>query len=1507
MIQIKSKDGLSTRCEIKSFSYNGSFMGDRSITIIYKSPIIIPFAIGDYVEYRGEKFVLDYDPSDSKEAEVRRSGDAITYNLTFHPESHVELQNCDFCDYVLYDNQLHYSSSPKFSFIGTAHDLADRIKANLDRLYPGQWTIKIDPSVVTEDKNIEIENTSCWNAVVLFNKEYGLNFTVSNKTVKVGFPPVVVKHTFNYGINNGLYKIERNVNSDEAIITRLKAYGSDRNIPKDYNKLSTDIVPKKNLMLPGYKETGIDYIDSDNISIYGIRPQSVVFDDIYPSIEGVEVDGIGRIDEIVSAEQVTADTESNNTFKINIKDIGFDINDYLVSGETATISIKNGSLLGYEFEIVKVEKLDTGGYELTLNKSKRDNWQVPNKDQNLQSGNRFVLLHIRMPEKYVTYAEEKLLKRAKEFLARYDHVTYTYNIGVDEIFMARNISLYEEIMEGDKLPIYDADLLIDYDIIIQSLVITEGDGIPQYKISLSDQPVSGTIDKIWDAINNIKNQGSVSNSMISGGGGTSPEELNRKYLRKDVDDTAKGNIYLERNIGSSIYLDGWEGKGWRIENSGLGEFDAFRVRSDIFLGGKVGSPYFASGFTGWGWEIDSATASGTVDNWTVRKTFKAYEMVYSQVYGLNSSFLVSDWNKIKSVTPLGSDRYRCKIDDMTGEMFLNLRVGDYVQTRRRDGVNISYLVSLVESISGDTFDLRVIEGDGAPLTGDYVQRIGNKTDKNRQGVIYFTSSDDYAPYIDILDGVTSSQFTQDNTKVRIGNLRGLTINGKPLDMYGIYINGGIFQHSTYYLDDGTTIEQQFTIMDGKLNSSIEEIRKDLSEQSGNILKNSSFAANLNYWNIDPLVRFISVEGGYLWVPSSFYTDKERSADIYQDGARNVLRILNSTISQPNGVMNIPEHEGEDDQRTYSFAFYYKVLRPGTCEVGIPDTELYITQELTASDEYLQISKVGKWNGKGDFVLRFTGEVLIYGLAMFADEMADAVIRLETQIQQTSEYIKLLATKEYVDTESGKIYTKYDAELKVTAEEISQRVTKDVFNDLGSRVTANEASIKVNSDNIALKVSQSDFDSLGQRVSSAESSINTNAYNITLKASQSSVDSLTGRVSSAESSIKVNASNISSKVAKTDYTGSTIVSMINQTADSVKIQASKVNIQAYNLNMIRNSGDCRNTFFWSVSAGASGLSVQNRSISCNISIGSSTWGSLVNNSLKGIWLKSGRKYTLRMSIYSSVAQTIMVMIGSDSNGLTSGFSLSAGDQERQFTFNGKNVDAEYFRVYVSKTSRIMINWVKLEEGEYATPWTPNPNDSIYSTDSDLIAALNGTTISGGLQLTTKIKLGLLSGGVWTEQGGISANMDNIMLWAGGTYEQAKAGNAKTILYHDGSGKYTGKLESNSEGNRIIIDPSERGLKMMSSTLEVAKLYWRDTGTVSVPFLTMAQYANGKETYRAGLSPAGLAITYEGTEFVSFMAGRTQFKLGRSIFNYEPQGTVYQGTLWYDSSGYVRIKL
>ena len=321
-------------------------------------------------------------------------------------------------------------------------------------------------------------------------------------------------------------------------------------------------------MLPGYLTTGKSYIESDNISIYGVREYVKSFEDIYPSIAGAELPGIGRIDELVSSEQITGETETSGTFKVTIKNIGFNIKDYLTT-EKATMSIKSGSLIGYEFEIVDVVQLENGNYQVTLNKSTRDDFKVPNAGQNLSTGDRFVLLNITMPEKYVEYAEEKLLNAAVSFLAEHDHVIYTYDIGVDEIYMARHVDVQGLIKEGMKLPVYDSDLGIDYSIIIQSLSIKDDGNVPVYEISLSEKPIAGTIDKIWEAIDNVRNQGSIYiGGTSTGGGGTSPEELNRKYLRKDVDDTAKGNIYLERNIGSSIYLDGWDGKGWRITNDG---------------------------------------------------------------------------------------------------------------------------------------------------------------------------------------------------------------------------------------------------------------------------------------------------------------------------------------------------------------------------------------------------------------------------------------------------------------------------------------------------------------------------------------------------------------------------------------------------------------------------------------------------------------------------------------------------------------------------------------------------------------------------------------------------------------------------------------------------------------------------------------------------------------------------------------------------------------------------
>lgn len=524
------------------------------------------------------------------------------------------------------------------------------------------------------------------------------------------------------------------------------------------------------------------------------------------------------------------------------------------------------------------------------------------------------------------------------------------------------------------------------------------------------------------------------------------EDLDKRYLRKDINDEAAGEIIFDKKIGSSIFLDGMDGKGWEIKADGSGIMEALKVRSDIYAGNKIGSISFAPGFTGWGTEIDIPTATGTFDNIFVRKTFTAYEIVYSQIYALGGNQIVSDINKIGRVERL-SDRWRCYMDDMDGLMLMNLRKGDGVKIQRRNGItSTKYLFGRCIGISSDYFDVAypLIEGTGEPEAGDFAMRWGNDRDTTRQGLIYLTSADQGAPFIAVYDGITGVS-TQDTLKAQLGNLSMIrTKNGTQLKGYGAYLNGIYIENSSIYLDNGMTVEQQFSVMNGELRSEIEGLKNDMSLESGNILVNSTFGKDTSYWAEANDIHLINVSGNLLWVGGSFYSDKRKVSDIYRDGSRNVLRIKDTYIFQRNDVMKVPELEESEDGHTFSFSLFYKVMRRGVLTVGFQGQELYESLTLEPSDEYVKLSKVGKWDGTGDFRIGFTGEILIYGVSLFNDRLADAVIKLETRILQTEEYIKLLATKDYVDSETGAIYTKYDAELSVMADKIEQRVTKTDF-------------------------------------------------------------------------------------------------------------------------------------------------------------------------------------------------------------------------------------------------------------------------------------------------------------------------------------------------------------------------------------------------------------------------------------------------------------------------------
>ena len=533
-----------------------------------------------------------------------------------------------------------------------------------------------------------------------------------------------------------------------------------------------------------------------------------------------------------------------------------------------------------------------------------------------------------------------------------------------------------------------------------------------------------------------------------------------------------------------------------------------------------------------------------IDDINVRGKLRAYEFVISQLRGENDNVIFAGMMKVDHYD---ATERRLYLDTEEGVLYNPFRSGDILMVQRFGGMPTAendynvikqYELRVDEAGIGNLSDgekrldwitFTNFVGDISDIAGgDVLTRVDSVADSTRKGIVKVTTIDEIgAPYIDVVYGMKTDP--ENATRARMGNLTGIrTKHGIDLTgVWGIYGSGAYFENSTYILDNGNTIEQQFTIINGTLESTIGELRNDMSLEPGNILRNSSFSRDTNYWETGGTVNLWAFNGQFIYANDTFISEKDDFAGIYQDGSRNVLRIRNSYVLQRNDVMDIPVREEGDEDWTYSFSFFYKVLQAGTLTAGFSGSALYLSQQLQPTDEYQKLSKVADWNEQGDFRLSFTGEILIYGVSLFNDALADAVIHLQTQITQNSEKIALTATKDYVDAETGKIYEKYNSELSVMADQIDLRVTQTTFEE-GTNAIKTEL----------------------------ESQINVQAGSIS--ALSTKVDNINNRIDSAG---WVTTSQGNTLWASSDLEdGNKIISYINQTATTTTIKSSRVNLQ-----------------------------------------------------------------------------------------------------------------------------------------------------------------------------------------------------------------------------------------------------------------------------------------------------------------------------------------------------------
>lgn len=213
----------------------------------------------------------------------------------------------------------------------------------------------------------------------------------------------------------------------------------------------------------------------------------------------------------------------------------------------------------------------------------------------------------------------------------------------------------------------------------------------------------------------------------------------------------------------------------------------------------------------------------------------------------------------------------------------------------------------------------------------------------------------------------------------------------------------------------------------------------------------------------------------------------------------------------------------------------------------------------------------EWNGEefvvtsanvGNYVFKTAEEIL-------QDQIKDTEDNVNENIDQTKEIIQREYRWELSETVTElekNITTEYTAMVSLTARELRTEMTQHVTNintDMGSMETRLSSSISQTAAQIRAEV-RSEVTTLNNGIGSVKEDVS--RLEITASGIQSTVTShstqiggLNTQMSSAQSSITQLSNQITSKVSYTDYTGSTIISMINQDPYSVTIDAQKINM------------------------------------------------------------------------------------------------------------------------------------------------------------------------------------------------------------------------------------------------------------------------------------------------------------------------------------------------------------
>lgn len=658
--------------KVNDYTFNHPHMGIRRINLTIKhpsmyvdgnAPDIADFA-DCYVVYDGECYgIASIKPTGSKDNTTLD----YTYELTFKGTEE-ELTRRKVRDLALVGVDSFVSQGTSFSIYTNLSQFQQLLQNNLTYYFGDEWTVNLS-ATSTDSVRIDVSNTTLFELLSKTYEYFGLRWKVEGKTITIGYEPEQIDHVFDYGKDGGLVKITR-TGQDASIVNRLTGGGGTRNLPQNYftdrysdfapdPNVVSDTVNIKNLMPKVFRDSVIagnlpyiDYVEDEaSIALNGVREDALQpNEDIYPSIAGVEVSGLGRIDEIIGSTIPVAnkpDEENYSpTFDIWVKDIGFDLADEkYTSTQDAKISFTTGALAGYEFTILSKGKRTEGGtvkdkevftdttkshngvnsaYRITLINSDEDfeatGRVMPNKVLYPKAGDAFVIYDIEMPHVYVKYAEERLQQWLEAQLEELKVEKPTYAIEPMDSFFAEPIVEYDgktiqsKLKAGNKIYIQNSKLTdVKEELHINQLTIQYGGLLPKYVFTVTDKvQVSGSaVGRLQSQLDAVVSRQLLTekeiDAILSG--------FSTKFLSKVKPDIAQQFMQ---------FLQGVLVKGNTDIEGGLTVEKATRLLEDLEIGD------YQKGLLGTGGSIDQH-GHAELTSLTLREFLEVPELRYNKV------------------------------------------------------------------------------------------------------------------------------------------------------------------------------------------------------------------------------------------------------------------------------------------------------------------------------------------------------------------------------------------------------------------------------------------------------------------------------------------------------------------------------------------------------------------------------------------------------------------------------------------------------------------------------------------------------------------------------------------------------------------------------------------------------------------------------------------------------------------------------------------------------------